>query len=34
VCVCVYTCYGMHVEVREQLSGVDSLLLPCGSWET
>lgn len=29
-CECGYTSHSTHVEVREQLSGVDSLLSPCG----
>lgn len=33
VFVRVYTCQGVHVEGKGQLAGVDSLLLPCGSWE-
>lgn len=32
VCVCAQMCHGVHVEVREQLIGVISLLLSCGSW--
>lgn len=29
---CVYMCSGMCAEVREQLPGVSSLLLPYGFW--
>lgn len=29
VCVFVYMCQGAHVEVREHLAGVSSLLTPC-----
>lgn len=32
LCVCVCTCHGAHVEVREQVLGV-SFLSPCGFQE-
>lgn len=32
LCQCVeYVCHGAHEKVREQLTGVSSLLLPCDS---
>lgn len=32
VCVWVHVWHSIHVEVRGQLSGIGSLLQPCGSW--
>lgn len=30
--VCGYACHGAHIEFREQLVVVSSLLPPCGAW--
>lgn len=32
VCVCVHTCHCAHVEVRQQLADIGSLLPLCGLW--
>lgn len=35
-CSCVYACMcvGVHVETKEQLAGLDSLLQTCESWNS